>query len=273
MLSFSGNRIPDDYPVFDIKLAGRVKEMTQTDSIRWSRPEHGGLDSFLSWANTYTYRYDKQGKAKVISRYGETGRLLYTDSVCYDDMGNRLELHYHNHTKQGVKKLIDLSDRAIIRYDDRGHKVRDDEYDCRGKLLHNQQYKYDTAGHCVEQDYYWQDSLRTIYVYRYNAQGQCSEKEDFNISGKSRGKTVFMYDGKGLQVGKHVYHNDSLLRRSVFTYDGHDNIVEWKTYFGRNDSSTNKTEYEYDKNGNWIDQKAFNKGKLGMHYIRKIKYY
>src|SRR5690554_1197246 len=117
------------------------------------------------------------------------------------------------------------------------------------------QTKYNEKGNQIETNWYNSDgSLNSKIIYKYDEKGNQIEQNEYNSDGSLNSKIIYKYDEKGNQIEQNGYNSDgSLYSKIIYKYDEKRNKIEENLY--NSDGSLDRkltSNYEYDKQGNWI---------------------
>lgn len=232
---------------------------------------------------TIWYQYEL-GKAFNVERYyNEHEKLI--EAIYYEENGN-------------------ISSKETWKYDDKGNLIEHIEYNKNGKIDLKRTSKYDDKGNKIEATYY--DNQIGKEFFKYNDKGNLIEKIWYNRNGKIRAKKTWKYDDKGNEMERYEGRQDRKKWQeafSKFTYENNRTTIERVRYTNGNISSeetwkydekgklievserkkqnTGKwkeelTKYEYDDQGNWIQEMIFKQQRnkqIISKRIQEIEYY
>ena len=122
-------------------------------------------------------------------------------------------------------------------------------------------YKYNEANKPVESVWYESDEQYKYEIMKYNKKNIITEKiEEYN-HGETLSKTIYKYDDKGNEISCMKYDKDDKLTsesNTINKYDNKNQLVKKTTILASdNKIDTTITIYEYDKNGNMIFRKRW----------------
>lgn len=227
---------------------------------------------------TYPKRAPLKGKVKLVRESGYGGLIAFELSSkffnegdytvdSYSIAGLKMYACYHHN---GIAVNV-----TFYRYSAKGKLIeeyyRDFERDTIPKLYTS--YVYDTSGNLVEEinygkhgpysrvKYFYKNGRLAIklrdsadkVMYSYNPIGQLIKQEEVSLQGGSTLTTTYTYDDKGRMTAE-VYTGGDYFKRTSYTYDEHHNEVLAEERYSDNGpvKRSFKTEYVYDKEGNWI---------------------
>jgi YD repeat-containing protein len=169
-----------------------------------------------------------------------------------------------------------VGDSDYVEFDSNGNLLVDYHYLHDGSLWSVFTYKYDTANHVIEER---GNNAKTVYKYdaqgnntertysyssdipdgksilKYDAKGNLLENDSYDDKGKLSDKHTYTYDDMGnCTECKHFGPNGNLIVRSTYSYDDHQNIIEQDDYSGDNILQT-KTYSAYDDKKNVVSEK------------------
>ena len=95
---------------------------------------------------------------------------------------------------------------TAYKYDEKGSKLEETQYDASGKLTFKTTYKYDEKGNMLE----WgacdaSGSITKKTTSKYDEKGNMLERVHYDASGNLTGKTTSKYDEKGNKVAWWTY--------------------------------------------------------------------
>ncbi len=169
----------------------------------------------------------------------------------------------------------------IAKYDLKGNKIEQSDYNADKKLIEKSKYLYDSEGNKLKKLFYdSSDQLTEQIKFKYDSQGRICESDSYNPNDILNFRALLKYnsisndietdmmDAKGLlmQKGKDEYDKNGFKVKTI-TYSETEAVTASTTY--ENDSSGNKKlqkyyspegavnseyayEYEYDSIGNWV---------------------
>jgi hypothetical protein len=262
----------------------------------------------------YTDVENSNLRGKVSELTNNEYDVEYTDSICYDIKPNNSYLDGCNYriifnnkgfkTKKYVYSIED-HDSLINRqewdyhYDNLNRKIKEKRVSYifqTDSIIWTYAYLKDTAkvrqmGKYDNYNFvYIQNNEKEILIqdqntpfakkriYIYDPQNRIIRKEYYNTDGRAS-SIYFYYYENNLSAAKSrevdVWCEMNSITNTNFTNDSFGNPVEVKKNFAsKNVSDISKNEFEYDKEGNWIEKRSFNaKGLLNSIIKREIKYY
>jgi flagellar hook protein FlgE len=184
----------------------------------------------------------------------------------YDESGNKTYI-----VRKQQEYYINLMDSVAMQYDNLGRIVVREEFDRDRKLIGKNVYEYESR-----------NSLPTI-------------ERLFDSDNKLKYNKKKTYNKNGDQIIEEVYLNDRILTRNdiqyeyypnglmskmflgstylTYEYDANGNLIEEATNRLRSEiRSVNIYEYNYDKNGNWVNKISIKDEIVMYKVIRELKY-
>ncbi len=270
LTSFTSKPVKDGYYQPE-KFVGKVKSVVRKDYVNWGKSD-GILDNPLKWSSTIKSTFDEAGFEREIFGFNKTGRLIYSDTIKYDDKGHRLDRLFHNNNGT-------LFSRIKYKYDSLGQKIDEVKYKKGYFLQERISYKYDELGNCTEWNHYDSNEVfkfRQVFTYdsfnnNIRMEWLWPHQSDPSV------KHVYRYNDKGQEVESKFYRqSDSLINNTILTYDKRGNLLKTKSIYTKDkhlENQINSYVYKYDKAGNWVRRAIKSKGKIGYLTIRTIEYY
>jgi len=196
-----------------------------------------------------TFQYDEKSNIIAANYYDlKTNLIFSSDERAYDDRGNMVELLHYNKAGEVIGK-------DIYKFDDKNHEIEKDNY-WEGKLNGKVVSTYDYKSMIVTVSFYKGDgSFEHKNHYKIDDNG--NHLEDYDWDGTLLSKSRYEYDNKGkiLKEYSESWVMDTTNAVIVYEYDKQNNeIMRTITDLNTNIVSSLKTEYIYDKFGNWIKQ-------------------
>lgn len=196
-----------------------------------------------------TFQYDEKGNMIAANYYDlKTNQVFSSDKRTYDDRGNMIEILHYNKAREIIGK-------DIYKFDDKNHEIEKDNYwegKLNGKVISN----YDYKNMIVTVSYYKGDgSFEMKNHYKIDDKG--NHLEDYGWDGTLSAKSRYEYDAKGKIIKEYseTWEMDTTNAMIIYKYDEQSNeIMRTITDLNTNTVSSVKTEYNYDKFGNWIKQ-------------------
>ena len=201
------------------------------------------LDSHGNCSYEDTYEYDKEGKLmkqtqKATYGNGGTATAEYTE---HDENGNPLKgiISWDTGSSPYVREYV---------YDENGNRIKNIQKTMEGNIYDVTEYEYDENGNrtkLIKKDD--DGNVTREVVYEYDDDGHVL-REIQNEYGTTTGK-IFYSNG---QI-KETYYKDEWGSDGMTMYDpqGHRTV-----HIGPSFDGFEKTTYEYDSEGNLIDQKT-----------------
>jgi len=193
-----------------------------------------------------TFQYDEKGNMIAANYYDlKTNLVFSSDKRAYDNRGNMIEILHYNKAGEVIGK-------DIYKFDDKNHEIEKDNY-WKGKLNGKVISTYDYKSMIVTVSYYKGDgSFEHKNHYKIDDKG--NHLEDYDWAGTLISKSRYEYDDKGKIIKEYseAWDMDTTNAVIIFKYDEQNNeIMRTITDLNNNNVSTRKTEYVYDKFGNW----------------------
>jgi len=195
------------------------------------------------------FQYDEKGNLIAANYYDlKTNSVFSSDKRAYDDRGNMVEILHYNNGPEVIQK-------DIYKFDDKNHEIEHDVY-WKGNLDGKVISTYDYQSMIVTVSYYKGDgSFDMKNHYRIDDKG--NHLEDYGWDGTLSAKSRYEYDAKGKIEKEYseAWEMDTTNAMIVFQYDEQNNeILRTITDLNTQTVSSVKTDYTYDKFGNWIKQ-------------------
>jgi hypothetical protein len=225
---------------------GRIK---LTTCFGYEAAEKKGESPKDTLTTKATFQYDEKGNIIAANYYDlKTNLVFSSDKRAYDNSGNMVEILHNNKAGEGIGK-------DIYKFDDKNHEIEKDNY-WEGKLNRKVISTYDYKSMIVTVSFYKGDgSFERKNHYKIDDKG--NHLEDYDWDGKLISKSRYEYDDKGKIIKEYSEAWDMNTTNAViiYKYDEQNNeIMRTITDLNTNIVSIVKTEYVYDKFGNWIKQ-------------------
>lgn len=183
------------------------------------------------------YEYDESGNCtKLIASYG-------LEEYEYDADGNL------------TRKVTCGFDGSIFGWEEykyiNGNCIKFTEYDGKGRVVHWEEYVYDTDGNRIRESGYYSDGPVSYWEEsEYDADGNKIKDVSHHSDGNIPFWQEYAYDENGNRTGYAYYGGSGNLHlRSEFEYDSEGRLIRRLNY-GGDGSLSDWEEYEYDENGN-----------------------
>ncbi|MFH0895370.1 MAG: hypothetical protein V2A54_13120 [Bacteroidota bacterium] len=106
-------------------------------------------------------------------------------------------------------------------------------------------------------------------VSKYNNKKRIVESY-YIFNKQQKSKSLYKYNDKGLMICQDFFFWGKLDTRTTFSYDDKGLKSEMKTYYIRQNMDSTTYNYQYDENGNCIDEKQLGpKGRLYFHSVKE----
>lgn len=205
------------------------------------------------------YKYGMKGNKIEEDYYDLNNNFLGKQIYKYDDNGKMIsdsdeDTYLYSKDDNGINQVQRVQNngyKTTFKYDINGNLLATINYDTDGNLSEQSTSAYDKYGNKIEDDSY---NVRSAIIY---------EKDIFKYDIK-RNKVQWIKYNQGGDIGGQGYYK----------YDNKGNEVEFKWY--NSDGSlryTSTSNYEYDKNLNWIKRYEYHDGVPSLYTERQILYY
>lgn len=217
-----------------------------------------------------TFQYNQKGNLIQSNFYDiKTDLVFSVDKRTYDTKGNMIEITFYDR----AGKVLGTD---IYKYDDKNHEIEKDNY-WNGKLNGKRITTYDYKKMIVKVNYFEADGTIEEHSDLYKIDDRENRLEDYDSGGKLFSKATYVYDDKGNTIKKHseAWEPEPYNAIVIYQYDEYNNeILRTITDLNENIVSSVKTEYVYDKFGNWIEQiTTWSWSATRKTNKRKIEYY
>lgn len=182
-------------------------------------------------------------------------------STTYDVKGNRIE-------EDQLYNEESLNFKSVFVYDSNGRLKEGVEYNYKGVVVFKWTYTHDAAMKITEKRVLPNEALFSTSVYRYDANGNLVEEARSHTQTANSFKWIYTYDEAGRMLDESFYlirskplpnkTGKSLNYKSVYSYGKEGHPTE-KIHYGPTGGLESKKSYryEYDAEGNWISQTAW----------------
>lgn len=249
-------------------LKGKVKRINKTTyalDIKFGKEKRG--------EKKYNSDFDN-----AVFLYDSLGNLSLTE-CCINYKNEHITCNFH-YDKQHLLSSIEkkqykhTNESVVFHRDKKGHIIRCKEYvgsNCQKKYL----YKYDGDNEVSSKEYDGDSHIDSYTEKKYNFRNLKTKEISYYGSGKVGEVTTYTYNLKGLNTQEKTVDRDGDLRsKSKYDYNRHGDLSKIKCYNRKNKlEDTYVFKYEYDKEGNWIDLKAYVNGEPYKEVTRIIDYY
>ncbi|RLD58844.1 MAG: hypothetical protein DRJ01_12085 [Bacteroidetes bacterium] len=223
---------------------GRIKFITSY-GFKETEKENETLKNTIT--SKATYSYDEKGNLIEVNYYDlKTNSVFSKDNRVYDDKGNMTEVIFYN--RKG-----EVQGKDQYKYDDKNNQIQKDNYwkgEFNGKLTRTYNYKNMIV---TEATFDKNENLQTKWSYKIDEKG--NHIEEYDIDGNIISKSTIVYDDKGNIIKEHsqAWEMDTTNLVVDIQYDKYNNeVIRTITDLNNNNQvSTRKTEFVYDKYGNW----------------------
>jgi hypothetical protein len=262
-----------------------------------------------------------QGSVKTVSEtdYSNTGK--YTTLLLFKPDGSvqeqssfnpdgslirRWVYEYNTHNQKLTRTCYVLKDSlsGILHYlYNTDYKIAEEKLlDPQGRLISDTEYEYDASQNEIERRFVNENAKITARIlFRYDDKNNVIEELHIDSALRQHWKLINKYNRKGLKMEiLYLSVNDSLLKKSTYTYLPNKQVDEANFYNGKNElisrttyqydkqlttiskvisyMSDKKIEkhlfvYEFDKHKNWISRKEYLNNDIDDIIIRKLEYY
>ena len=265
---------------FELNEKGNIIEMSE--STQYDSDE----SIFVKYTYTYENEYDEEGNRIENIRCNSDGEIEWKSTYEYDEEGNLIEKIDYRNDGSGLFNL-----KFTYEYDEEGNIRYEIKYDEDGNAdltEYHYTYKYDGD---------WPNQVEKI---TYNADGTVSSKYTYEFDEKGSLLFIFCDEpyardvrytyGGGLVVGPEIltlepsgignkveqiyYESDgSVFVKYTYEYDAEGNLVEEIKYVRGSFSVKHTYEYEYDEEKNWTRKIYFEDDVAYKIREREYEYY
>ena len=181
-----------------------------------------------------------------VNMYDSSGRWIAT--VSYDSVGNRtgiVNIPYDDFGNQLSSPGYAWSDGIVSIPNWESVQIEYDEYDRRNRI----ESITDTG------------ELEGYMVYSYTPDGNVSETASYSGDGTYLGKTMYVYDSRGLLIQQNVLdETDHINSSHVYEYDAAGNKIKYEVYY--NDNLITYILYNYADNGKLMSAEHYEQDTL-----------
>ena len=227
----------------------KQERIKQTTDFGYDATEKKGETHKDTLTSKAIFQYDEKGNLIAANYYDlKTNSVFSSDKRGYDDRGNMVEILHYDKGQKVIQK-------DIYKYDDKNHEIEHDVY-WKGKLDGKVISTYDYKSLIVIVSYYKGDgSFERKNSYKIDDKG--NHLEDYGWDGTLFAKSRYEYDAKGkiIKEFSESWEMDTTNAMIIYKYDEQNNeVMRTITDLNTNAVSSVKTEYVYDKFGNWTKQ-------------------
>ncbi len=168
--------------------------------------------------------YNEDNRLESFSVYIGKDTLAHRIFYQYNPQGQRIEAV--NYNAQG-----NLIGRYSYVYDQHGNKIKEQGYDNDFRPTLSVQYDYDTLTHLKTKElHYTGEDLTYQRIFHYNDDRLLSEQIEFDNINNIENKTTYQYNMSQQLMETIITHNNQLVKRSVYEYDHQGNCIQENTY-------------------------------------------
>lgn len=190
----------------------------------------------------------KEGPGHTITK-GDT-----IEVVTYNEDGKIIESYLPG-------KIVEWDDewtRFTAKYDARGNRIEQRDYDQNGQCIKKRSTKYNANNKIIEEvtsRYVYGEEISTKYVAKYDDKGLLIEEYDSSLDGDVNYRVTYKYDDNGKQTEYCRYlSDDGLEEKTTNKYDDNGKLI---LYTYNSEESSQKNTYRYDENGRLIEDCEF----------------
>ena len=178
------------------------------------------------------YIYDEKGRDKEQAEYFADGTLERLESYAYDDRGNRIE--------------------EIAKQQVHPEHFRPKRYDV--YVTTKRTFEYDASRNKTKEIFFSPDgSLYATWLFSYDTQNRLIKETHIDKIGRLDNQFIYRYDRNG-RLGEEWHYANFCLERNGQFCEGVVNSGDGIFYY------LTKTNYQYDRAGNWTKQGQFSMG-------------
>lgn len=232
-----------------------------------------------------TYRtfceYDKAGQLLSNITYNGNGKKCPFKEECqYNEKGWLIRRkEYYENTEHRYEYEYNEDGLQYIEYYFINNKERSQchfQFDKQGRKLAEFYIGYESEGKYFE----YLDDLCYKHMkhswgkstWIYNQQGCQLELKRTLTDGTLYERKYAEYNEENKIIYSESEDKEKIVSKSYTTYDSYGNEIETKTYFFDGREYIYKNDFVYDKNGNWIEKRSYENGKLALIAEREIQY-
>lgn len=210
------------------KLQGAVKSISETDYSK-------------SGIYTTNLRFNPDGYIQEQSAFNPDGSMIRKWKYDYNDKNQKL-------TRFCYVLNDSLSEILHYSYNENDKIAEEKLLNPQGKLISNIEHEYNADQNEIEKRFINENAKIQGWIsYRYDDKKNVIEELHSDSAIRQHWKQKKIYNPKGLNVEiLYLSLNDSLIKRSTFTYLHNNQVGEACFYNGQN-KLISKTTYEYDK--------------------------
>jgi uncharacterized protein YkuJ len=188
------------------------------------------------------YTIDANGNTTAETEYYSNGNLRHRILTPYDENSKRTEYIF----EIDGKKVSWMK----YRYDELSRMVEMTTLDSLGGIIINTSNKFNEQGKIIETTIFNRSSGETLYLNKYNEEGELAERLSRPSDGSPEIRTTFRYDEKGATIETIQYNSDNSI------------------------TSIRKLDIVYDSKGNWIRRINYLNDSISLPIlVREIEYY
>lgn len=290
-----------DLTLIDLNLNGKVKLITETSYLgrltanryikvqkswesKWQQDSKTDFDS--DGNKVMKTFYDSDSKVSRIEKFVYTnGRLVesemlyHTRTYEYNSSGKLTSMKEINRQPSQISasnanvlgKERESSYKFI--YDDNDRLAEKIEIDSKGVKVGLTRYKYDEKGRLIKEETLF-DDYSEWYDYSYDSNGKINVKTWSDSDEGTLEKITYVYEDNILAKEFWENYADGVLEGKVtYTYEKGNEKEIIETDASGNIDATWSYQYQYDSNGNWIEQTAIIDKEEIYIIEREIEYY
>lgn len=214
---------------------------------------------------TILYGYNEKNRLITMKMESEDINTNYSITQIYDSRDNIIEEHI---TKSNMEIIIrnkyDTSNNLIKSHSNQKNRIFTTFYN----------YEKDSIGRILKKSFTMDDEpdeIGNITEYKYDDKGRLSEITNI-IDGSGKDRTVREFDENDKIIKVLTYQNNDLFSIEEFDKDG--NLTIQYQYSFNQLTSTQKMEYVFDTNGNWIRREHYIKyaGEEDNYFLKNVNY-
>jgi YD repeat-containing protein len=290
-----------DLTLTDLNLNGKVKSITETSyhgkftangyvkvqkgwESKWQQDSRTDFDS--EGNKVMETFYDSDSKVSRVEKFAYTnGRLIksemlyHTRTYLYNSFGkltfmkeiNRQPSQINASNENVPVKERESSYKFI--YDDNDRLAEKIEIDSKGVKVGLTRYKYDEKGRLIKEETLL-DDYSEWYDYSYDSNGKINVKTWSDSDEGTLEKVTYVYENKILAKEFWENYADGVIEGKVtYTYEKGNEKEVIETDESGSIDTTWSYQYQYDSNGNWIEQIAIIDKEEIYIIEREIEYY
>ncbi len=234
--------------------------VTGSDKLAWYLTKEVKYNANNTVISQLVYEYDAKGNCTKYARYeGRLERLIYNELNEYDEQGNMIRQTVQNFITEGGYRLSNV---LVYEYEKgRVCSKAESTYNAYGEIASEVVTRYLVNGEIETVSYYnGERKLTKRYSYEYDEQGYLIRVFCDNLSNVQGNMTMYYENdsqGRVLKMSEYDYQG-VLTYTTVYTYDSNSGKVQsYETRDEVNGWSTERREYDYDQNGNVLENRYF----------------